>query len=97
MDTRVLRPSDRNETRQAGLCPVPQEPAARRLHDVPVLNLHPPLRQHGERTGAHQAREVVPAQARARRRALHNRQAVRLNRAVLRQEARSAQRSGTAT
>ena len=33
---------------------------------------------------------------RARRRALHNRQAVRLNRAVLRQEARSSQRSGTA-
>ena len=87
MDTRVFRPSHRDKARQAGVRPVSQEPAARRLYDVPILNLRAPLRQHGERTGAYKARKVVSSEVWPCRRTVYYRQAVWLDRAVLRQEA----------
>ena len=88
VDTRVLRPPHRNKARQASLRPVQEKPATRRLHDVPVLNLRAPLRQHGKRPSAHKAREIVPPAIRPRRHTLHHRQAIRLDRTVLRQKDR---------
>ena len=87
VDTCFLRPPYRNKEGQAGLCSFPQEPATRRFHDVPVLYLRPPLRQHGKRPGAYKARKIVSSEVWPCRRALHNRQAVWCHRAVLRQEA----------
>ena len=90
VDTSFLRPADGDKARQAGLCPFSQELAARWFHHVPVLHLRPPLRQHGERTGAHKARKIISAKVRSCWGAVHNRQAVRVHWAVLWSETSSA-------
>lgn len=87
MGASILRPSDRDKERTQGCRSIPQTAHQRRLHNVPVLNLHQALPQQRECQRTHQARKTASARAWQGRNPMHHRQAVRQHGNFLRTEA----------
>ena len=96
MGASILRPSDRDKERTQGCRSIPQTAHQRRIHNVPVLNLHQALPQQRECQRTHQARKTASARTWQGGNPVYHRQAVRQYGNFLRSEAGKQQSCGSA-